>query len=99
MPGLKKIREITLNEEEFEIAFNYINEMKTSISLDKLKISPDLLAFELGLLIIILILLFSFIFLGIRAFSVGGTFGSIINSIIPMVAAVGAAGSQENKNN
>ena len=40
-------------------------------------------------LIVILLLLFVFIFLGISAFSVGGTFGSIINSIFPVLAGVG----------
>lgn len=67
------------------------------MSLEKLGISPALLALALGTLIIILILLFVFIFLGINAFTVGGTFGSIINSLIPMAAATGASGSQENK--
>ena len=34
--------------------------------------------------IIILILLLAFIFVGIKAFSVGGTMGSVVNSAIPM---------------
>ena len=38
------------------------------------------------MLAIILLLLFVFIFLGITAFSTGGTFGSIINSILPVGA-------------
>lgn len=92
-----KEAELTLNCEEFEKAFKYVNDKKTSMSLEKLGISPALLALALGTLIIILILLFVFIFLGISAFTVGGTFGSIINSLIPMSAAGGAAGSQEDK--
>ena len=42
-----------------------------------------MLTFGIIYLGIILILLLFFIFLGIKAFSIGGTFGSIINSIIP----------------
>lgn len=86
-----------MNCEEFEKAFKYVNEKKTFMSLEKLGISPALLALALAMLIIILILLFVFIFLGINSFAVGGTFGSIINSIIPMASAGGATSSQEDK--
>lgn len=79
-----------MNCEEFEKAFKYVNEKKTFMSLEKLGISPALLAVALAMLIVMLLLLFTFIFLGISSFSVGGTFGSIINSIIPMTAAGGA---------
>lgn len=61
------------------------------MSLEKLGISPALLVLTLGTLIIILVLLLVFIFLGIKAFALGGTFGSIINSIIPVVATSGTA--------
>lgn len=89
----EKTEDLTLNMEEFEKAFKYVNDKKTYMSLEKLGISAALLALALGTLIVILILLFVFIFFGINAFAVGGTFGSIINSIIPMTAAGGAAGS------
>lgn len=46
-------------------------------------------------LLIILLLLFVFIFLGIAAFSVGGTFGSVINSIFPVLAGVGVSRKKE----
>ncbi len=59
-------------------------------------ISPALLAIALGTLAFILILIFLFVFLGIKAFAIGGTFGAIINSIIPVVAAGGAANSKQN---
>ena len=67
------------------------------MSLEKLGISPGLLAIALGTLALILILLFIFIFLGIKAFAIGGTFGAIINSIIPMAAASGASNSRSNE--
>ncbi|KAL4476315.1 hypothetical protein ABPG74_010048 [Tetrahymena malaccensis] len=95
--NLEKTDDLVLNAEEFEIAFKYVNDKKTYMSLEKLGISPTLLALALGFLILILILLFVFIFLGIKAFTIGGTFGSIINSIIPIVAAGSATAYQENK--
>ncbi|EAR86318.2 phage head-tail adaptor family protein, putative (macronuclear) [Tetrahymena thermophila SB210] len=95
--SVEKTDELTLNVDEFEKAFKYVNEKKTSMSLEKLGISPALLVLALGTLIVILILVFVFIFFGINAFAMGGTFGSIINSLIPMAAAGGVAGSQENK--
>lgn len=51
-----------------------------------LGISTNQLIFLFTLLVIILVLLFVFIFLGIAAFSAGGTFGSVINSILPVGA-------------
>ena len=53
-------------------------------SLEYLGISKTMLIFAIIYLGIIIILLFIFIFLGIKAFSIGGTIGSIINSIIPV---------------
>ncbi|KAL4434859.1 hypothetical protein ABPG74_021198 [Tetrahymena malaccensis] len=95
--GNKQSDSNDLNYEEFEEAYQYINKKKTDMSLEKLGISRALLALSLGTLIIILILLLVFIFLGIKAFALGGTFGSIINSIIPAVATTGAASSSSDK--
>ncbi|EWS74830.1 phage head-tail adaptor family protein, putative (macronuclear) [Tetrahymena thermophila SB210] len=86
-----------LSEDEFERAFEYVNLKKISMSLEKLGISAALLALSLGTLVLILVLLFVFIFLGIQAFTLGGTFGAIINSIIPMAAASATAASQDDK--
>ncbi|KAL4495275.1 hypothetical protein ABPG73_022320 [Tetrahymena malaccensis] len=95
--ALRKFEDNDLNLEEFEEAYKYINDKKVDMSLEKLGISPALLALSLGTLIIILILLLVFIFLGIKAFALGGTFGSIINSIIPTVATTGTASSSHDK--
>ena len=54
------------------------------MSLEMLGISPDIMIFAIVYLSFILVLLFSFIFLGIEAFALGGALGSIINSFIPM---------------
>ena len=57
-----------------------------------LGVSTSQLIFLLVMLIIILLLLFVFIFLGIAAFALGGTFGTIINSMMPCLAGVGVGG-------
>lgn len=67
------------------------------MALDFLGISPALLTLALIGLGIILLLAFTFIFLGIEAFALGGTFGAIINSLMPMAAGGSAASSQELK--
>ena len=54
------------------------------MSLETLGISSGLLTIALITLSIVLLLLFVFIFLGIEAFALGGTFGAIINSFIPI---------------
>ena len=57
-----------------------------------LHISPNELTFLFIILLSILILLFVFIFLGISAFALGGTFGTVINSMIPCMAGMGVGG-------
>lgn len=72
------------------------------MALEFLGISPALLTVSLIFLAIILVLVFTFIFLGIQAFAMGGTFGAIINSLMPMgnyiilyiKASGGAAGAK-----
>ena len=54
------------------------------MSLQMLGISPESILNYIFILCFILISLFIFIFLGIEAFALGGTLGSIINSFIPM---------------
>ena len=53
------------------------------IALEMLGLSMEQLIIILIQLIIMLILLLIFIFVGIKAFALGGTFGSIINSSFP----------------
>ena len=54
------------------------------MSLQALGISPEMLTQALVSLGLILLLLIAFIFVGIQAFALVGTMGSIINSLIPM---------------
>jgi hypothetical protein len=43
-----------------------------------------MLTFTLIGLVFVVLLLFAFIFVGIQAFAIPGTFGSIINSLFPI---------------
>ena len=54
------------------------------MSLEALGISKEILIFGVIVLSIILLLTFLFIFLGINAFALGGSFGAVINSILAM---------------
>jgi hypothetical protein len=54
------------------------------MSLEALGISKELLIFGIVYLAIILVLIFVFIFLGIEAFALGGSFGSVINSLMAL---------------
>lgn len=73
-----------LNVDEFDKALTYLQEKNLQQALLLLGITPEILTGVLIRLTILLLLLFVFIFLGIKAFAVGGTFGSIINSLFPM---------------
>lgn len=63
------------------------------MTLESLGISSTMLSLALIYLSIILLLLFAFIFVGIEAFALGGSFGAIINSLIPIASGAGASGS------
>lgn len=84
-----------LNEEEFGKAMKYLNNKNTFMALDFLGISKGMLIIALVGLIIILLMLFVFIFLGISAFAVGGGFGAVINSLMPMAAGAGVGGQKD----
>jgi hypothetical protein len=48
-------------------------------------------AFFVGILLVI----FAFIYIGIVAFSIGGAFGSVINSLIPILGGIGASSEEK----
>jgi len=73
-----------LTEEEFAKALQYLNQKSTNMTLEALGISQSLLIVALVSLIIVLLLIFVFIFLGIQGFAVGSSFGSVVNSILPI---------------
>jgi hypothetical protein len=82
--GSKNKESEDLNEEEFKKALKYLKTKNSQMSLDGLGISTGVLTIALIYIAVILILFFCFIFLGIKAFALGGTFGSVINSLMPM---------------
>ena len=47
--------------------------------------------------ITLLLLLLTFIFLGIQAFTSGDTVGMVVNSLMPVAAALGMGGGEEEK--
>lgn len=73
-----------LNEKEFELALNYLQEKSIMLTLEFLGITKEILFGILIWLTFLLLILFGFIFAGIAAFTIAGTFGSIINSMFPI---------------
>lgn len=69
----------------------YVYSKTEDAALEQMGLSTENLVIIFSTLLVILLLVFVFIFLGIAAFSVGGTFGSIINSIFPILAGVGVS--------
>jgi hypothetical protein len=62
----------------------YLQSKNIYMALEFLGISPALLTISLIFLAIVLFFTFVFLFLGIHAFALGGTFGAVINSLLPM---------------
>jgi len=73
-----------LNEKEFEKALDYLQDKSIMLTLEYLGITKEILFGVLIWLVMLLLILFAFIFVGIAAFAIGGTFGSIINSMFPI---------------
>ncbi len=73
-----------LDEKEFELALNYLQNKSVMMTLETMGITQELLIIILIWLTILLLLIFAFIFVGIQAFAIGGTFGAIINSMFPI---------------
>jgi hypothetical protein len=84
-----------LTEDEFAKALQYLNQKSSNMTLEALGISKSLLIVALVSLIIILFLVFVFIFLGIQGFAVGSSFGSVVNSLLPMSAGAGVGGGKD----
>ena len=84
-----------LTEDEFASALQYLHQKSTNMTLEALGISKSMLMVALVSLVIILLLLFVFIFLGIQGFAVGSSFGSVVNSLLPMGAGAGVGGGKD----
>jgi hypothetical protein len=73
-----------LTEPEFIKAFQFLQNKNVFTAMTLLGITPTQLALIFTVLIILLVLLLAFIYLGIIAFSIGGSFGAVINSLFPV---------------
>ena len=75
---------VELNEIEFKEAFNGMIRIKKEKNLKSAKLDISSLAVHLIVFIVVFPLLLTFFFLGIKAFSVKGTIGSIITSLMTL---------------
>ena len=73
-----------LNENEFKEAFNGMKRVKLQKNLESAKLDISSLAAKFLVFIVVLLLLLAFLFLGIKAFSVKGTVGSLVTSVMPL---------------
>jgi hypothetical protein len=79
-----EMEDLELTEEEFSDALAFLKMKQVVQAMNQLGISADVLLAQLLYLLFLLIVLFIFLFLGIKAFTVGGAFSAVINSILPM---------------
>jgi len=83
----------TITSDEFDHAMKSLNKQVTSTVLSTVGLSTKDLIYIFTVSVALLLTLFVFIFLGIAAFSVDGAFGSVINSLMPIMAAMGVGTS------
>ena len=74
---------LELNEVEFEQALKHLQEKKSQSALYILKLTNEDLGGILVFTILLFLMILIFIFVGLDAFSIGGTFGSLVNSTVP----------------
>eukprot|EP00455_Lapot_gusevi_P046979 TRINITY_DN6279_c0_g3_i2.p1 TRINITY_DN6279_c0_g3~~TRINITY_DN6279_c0_g3_i2.p1 ORF type:complete len:756 (-),score=165.11 TRINITY_DN6279_c0_g3_i2:62-2290(-) len=77
----------------FEHAIKSLQDQIANKVLDFMGLSLTTLIQIFLVLVILVLLIFIFIFLGISAFKVGSTFGTVINSLLPVLAALGVGQS------
>jgi len=78
-----------LDKDDFENAMNILQSKISHRALILLGFNTVELAKSLGAKMIILLGMFGFIFLGIAAFVTGNTFGTLVNSALPIASALG----------
>lgn len=83
-----------LNRKEFKIAVQYLQQRQADGALKQLGLTSTQLGAMVFILTVLLLLLFVFIFLGITSLALGGAFGAVVNSSMP-VASGGALGSKK----
>jgi len=89
------IENMELDEEEFVKALGYLKEKQLIQALQMLGVTPQILYATLAYLLFLLMILIAFIFMGIKAFTVGGTFSAVINSLLPALGATSISGKDK----
>jgi len=79
-----------LNQSQFESALDKYMLSKGASVMEKMGLSSDQILKAVALLTVALLLLFTFIFLGIGAFFTAGGFSAAVNSLLPVAGGVGA---------
>jgi len=100
--GIESINDMKasdLNEEEFAMALDYLEQKVATSSMSLLGCSWYHLMMMLMFLSFVLLLIFVFLFLGVSAFLAAGTFSSVINSVMTICAGIGLStrGAKESK--
>ena len=72
---------------EFETGFHHIEDLIIELAMETLGLSKEVIYKKLMFGIAYLVAFSIFLFLGVSAFTTGTTFGSVINSIIPIIAS------------
>mmetsp|Transcript_10945 Transcript_10945/g.1701 ORF Transcript_10945/g.1701 Transcript_10945/m.1701 type:complete len:107 (-) Transcript_10945:51-371(-) len=75
-----------MNLEEFESSLVFLEDKKIEMALKDMGIDMNN---SFGIIIgfgMMLIVFFVFILVGVSAFSIGGSFGSVVNSLLPVVS-------------
>lgn len=65
------------------------------LTLENMGITKVILIRMLIVMTFVLLLIFVFIFIGVQAFAVPGTFGAVVNSILPVAGGSGVSKSQD----
>jgi len=88
---------VSLNKDEFKKSLDLLKQKQLGSAMAHLGITKGELLTYLAFLLLMLLLLFSFIFVGIKAFAVGGAFSAVINSVLPAVGATGMGSGEDKK--
>jgi len=83
-----------MSVQQFEKALKYIEDKTTGDALDEVGMSYGALLKGFLGVVFILLMIFAFIFLGIAGFSNGGSFGAVVNSLLP-ISSGGILGSKK----
>jgi len=86
-----------LDAEEFVEALLYNKEKQLWKAMEFLGITSEILYAALAYLLFLLMIIFAFIFLGIKAFAVGDSFSAVINSLLLALGAVSLGADEDKK--